>query len=99
MKDNKIGKKFLPIGTVVLLKGGTKRVMINGFCTMAEGKKDEVWDYSGCPFPEGMISSKQVLLFDHEQITEVCHMGLVDAEEKEFKKELKEFLETTNNKK
>ena len=25
-------EKFLPIGSVVLLKGGTKKVMITGYC-------------------------------------------------------------------
>ena len=34
MKD-----RFLPIGTVVLLKGGSKRVMIIGFCAMAKEKE------------------------------------------------------------
>ena len=34
-----IGDKYLPIGTVVLLKGGTKSVMITGFCAV-EGKND-----------------------------------------------------------
>ena len=29
-----IGEKYLPIGTVVMLKGGTKRVMISGFCAI-----------------------------------------------------------------
>ena len=27
-------KKYLPIGTVVLLKGGQKRLMITGFCSI-----------------------------------------------------------------
>ena len=28
-------KKYLPIGTVVMLKGGKKRAMITGFCAVA----------------------------------------------------------------
>ena len=35
----------------------------------------------------------QLLLFDHEQIGEVFHMGLIDEEEKEFKKKLKEMVD------
>ena len=27
-------KEFLPVGSVVLLKGGTKRVMVTGFCSV-----------------------------------------------------------------
>ena len=32
---NNVGEKFLPLGTVVMLKGASKRLMITGFCTMA----------------------------------------------------------------
>ena len=77
-----IKEKYLPVGTVVLLRNGTKRVMINGFCTMDASKPDKVYDYSGVLFPEGSLSSDQTLLFDHEQIVRVDHLGLEDDEEK-----------------
>ena len=32
--NEQIREKYLPVGTVVLLKNGTKRVMINGFCAI-----------------------------------------------------------------
>lgn len=47
-----MNKTFLPVGTVVLLKNGKKRVMITGFCVQPQGK-DEAYDYSGCLYPEG----------------------------------------------
>ena len=80
-----IREKYLPVGTVVLLRNGTKRVMINGFCTMDASKPEKVYDYSGVLFPEGSLSSDQTLLFDHEQIIRVDHLGLDDDEEKAFK--------------
>lgn len=76
--------KYLPIGTVVLLKGGTKKVMINGFCAVTEAKKDKVFDYRGCPFPEGVLESSGVALFDHDQIKEICHMGYKNDESINF---------------
>lgn len=83
------GEKFLPIGTVAMLKGGTKRVMITGFCAIEGNNKDKMWDYSGCVYPEGFLSSKQTCLFDHEQIAEIYHLGLADdEEEKSFKANL-----------
>ncbi len=82
------GEKYLPIGTVVMLKGGTKRVMITGFCAIAENDKNKMWDYSGCMFPEGFLTSKQTCLFDHEQIEHIYHLGLDDEEEKKFKETL-----------
>ncbi len=86
--NGQIRGKFLPVGTVVLLQNGTKRVMINGFCTMDANKPDKIYDYSGVLFPEGSLSSDQTLLFDHNQIIRVDHMGLEDQEEREFKVKL-----------
>ena len=85
---NEIKPKYLPVGTVVLLENGTKRVMINGFCTMDANKPDKIYDYSGELFPEGSLSSDQTLLFDHNQIVRVDHYGLDDQEEKDFKVKL-----------
>ena len=92
-----IKEKYLPVGTVVLLRNGTKRVMINGFCTMDASKPDKVYDYSGVLFPEGSLSSDQTLLFDHEQIVRVDHIGLDDDEEKAFKVKLKEIVAESAN--
>lgn len=85
---SEIKPKYLPVGTVVLLENGTKRVMINGFCTMDANKPDKIYDYSGVLFPEGSLSSDQTLLFDHSQIVRVDHYGLEDQEEKDFKVKL-----------
>ena len=91
---SKIEEKFLPIGTVVMLKGGTKRVMISGFCAIEgqNGENKKMWDYSGCLYPEGFLSSNQTCLFDHEQIEKVYHYGLVDEEEEKFKAQLNELI-------
>lgn len=95
--NGQIQGKYLPVGTVVLLRNGTKRVMINGFCTMDASKPDKVYDYSGVLFPEGSLSSDQTLLFDHEQIVRVDHMGLVDQEEQEFKVKLAQIVAASQN--
>lgn len=89
-------EKYLPIGTVVMLTGGKKRVMISGFCAIDESDKEKMWDYSGCIYPEGFLSSNQTCLFDHEQIEKVYYLGLIDEEEEEFKKKLKELTEKVN---
>lgn len=89
--------KYLPIGTVVMLKGGTKRAMITGFCSVSGDNKDKVFDYSGCLYPEGFISSDRTLLFDHSQIEKIYYLGLIDEEEKKFKEKLKEMLKTIQN--
>ena len=83
--------KFLPIGTVVMLKGGTKRIMITSFLTAPVNDEKNLYDYGGCLYPEGVISSDETLLFNHDSIEKVYHMGLVDEEEKEFKRNLNEL--------
>ena len=71
-------EKYLPIGTVVLLKDGVKEVMITGLAILG-GKKEtgeaKIWDYAGCPYPEGIISTSQTFGFDHDKIQKICYMG------------------------
>ena len=82
-------EKYLPIGTVVLLKGGTKRVMITGYCSATPEDMNKIYDYMGCLFPEGIIDPGQTALFDHAQIGKVYHLGLSDADQKQFISKLK----------
>ena len=35
---------FLPIGSVVLLKGATKKVMVTGFCSIPNNNKNKIYD-------------------------------------------------------
>ena len=83
-------RKYLPIGTVILLKEGKKRLMITGFCPVAnEDGKKKMYDYTGVIYPEGVVSASQMLLFNHAQIEKIFHMGMYkDEEEKAFKQNL-----------
>lgn len=94
MNDN---SKYLPLGTVVMLKTATKRLMITGFCMIAKEDNSKMYDYSGCIYPEGIIDFEQIVLFNHDQIDKVYHMGLSDQEELNFKNKLNEFLKNGNN--
>ena len=49
-------KNLLPIGSVVLLKGGEKRVMICGRIQAKSGE-NTIYDYSACYYPEGILNS------------------------------------------
>ena len=72
-------KNYLPIGSVVLLKESTKRIMIIGV-TQGEADSDKVWDYCGVLYPEGLISPEKLFLFDREQILSLFFIGFQDAE-------------------
>ena len=78
--------KYLPIGSVVLLKNGTKRVMIYGRkqIHIETGKE---WDYLACLYPEGNINEEFIYLFNHDQIDKVYYLGYRDDEEVKFVEE------------
>ncbi len=92
MENNEKYEKYLPIGTVVMLKGGSKRVMITGFCSVAAENDEKVYDYSGCLYPEGFLEYTQTCLFDHEQIDKIYFLGYKDEEEEKFKGQLNKFI-------
>ena len=93
-------EKFLPIGSVVKLKNGQKRLMITGFLQMEQDENGEknIWDYSGCLYPEGMLTSEANYVFNHSQIEEIHFIGRGDEEVEEFKKKLKDAIVKLENK-
>ena len=98
LEENKMNmEKYLPIGTVVLLKNAKKRVMITGFAVTGKESGNKIFDYIGCLYPEGVISSETNLLFDHAQIDKIFYMGYVDNEWKELEPNLKKAVDEMNN--
>ena len=72
---------LLPVGTVALLKNSTKRIMIIGVCQLAADDPTKVWDYVGCPFPEGYLGPDKTYLFNNEQIDKIYAVGYQDEEQ------------------
>lgn len=95
--------KFLPIGTVVLLKEGTKEVMITSYCIIPNGDvydkngkiegQNNMYDYGACLYPEGVFNSNQVIAFNHDQIDKICFKGYETDSQKSFSKLVNEKLE------
>ena len=85
-------EKYLPIGSVVMLKNGTKRLMITGFGIQPSDDESKIYDYCGCLFPEGVLDTEEVAVFNHEQIDKVYCIGFKDEEQEKFMQELKENL-------
>jgi hypothetical protein len=85
-------EKFLPIGTVVTLKGGTVKLMIVGFCAISQEHEGQMFDYSALPYPVGEIIEGGRALFNHEQIDKIEHMGMESEEDLEYKEQIKMFL-------
>ena len=76
-------KNYLPIGSIVLLKNGKKKVMIYGRRQKRVTDEHE-YDYIACLYPEGNISEDYMYLFNHEDIETVVYRGYSDAEEESF---------------
>lgn len=79
---------LLPIGSVVLLKESTKKLMIVGVCQLGSQSKKKIWDYTGVIYPEGFLSPDKMFLFNNEQIAQVYAIGYQDLEQLEFKKKV-----------
>lgn len=84
-------KELLPIGSVLTIKNGTKRLMIVGRLQNLTGS-DEIYDYASVLYPEGLIDSHHFYLFNQEDIERLYYIGMQDVEEFNFRCELEEQL-------
>lgn len=80
-------KDLMPVGSVVLLKGGEKRLMICGR-VVANAEENTIYDYTGCLYPEGIINSDDLYFFNHDAIEEIYFIGFQDREEMEFRSQV-----------
>lgn len=60
-------KNLLPIGSVVLLKGGEKRIMITSRIITRAGS-DDIFDYAACYYPEGVVDPKDMVFLTEMQL-------------------------------
>ena len=70
-------ERFLPIGTVVLLKGGKKEIMITSYCIFPNNvqikngqeikPEKKIFEYGACIYPEGILDSNTICAFNHDQ--------------------------------
>ncbi len=72
--------KYLPIGTIISVKNSEQKFMIIGYCTTANDNLEKIYDYNGCLYPVGVISTNQTFLFDHNQIDKLYFLGFKNEE-------------------
>ena len=80
---------LLPIGSVGLLNEAEKKLMIIG---ILQRNGEEVFDYVGCPYPEGLLDSENLFLFNHKDIAEISYLGFDNIERQIFIKKLETEL-------
>ncbi len=78
-------KALLPIGSVVLLKDATKKLMIIGILQVDQNK-NTLYDYLAVPYPEGFLGADTNFLFQHEDINDVIFTGYHNPEQDTFLK-------------
>lgn len=83
--------KYLPVGSVVQLKGREKKLFITGFARVADDSI-KVYDYCGFPYPEGPNNPEKIECFDQSDIEKIYFLGYRDLEETKFKEKLREHL-------
>ena len=79
-------KELLPIGSIVRLQNGQKRLMITG-------ELDKQYDYLGILYPEGHIGGDFQYLFNHEDIDQIVFRGYEDPERQAFLEKLANFYQ------
>ncbi len=71
---------YLPLGSVVVIKGGVKKFMVvaRGLEVKIENN-NTYFDYGACMYPEGMIGD-QMMYFQHEDIVKIIFSGFSDED-------------------
>ncbi len=91
---------FLPLGTVVVLNGSIKKVMIAQRAVYVPANEDETdvkyFEYGAVLYPEGLVDG-QLVYFNSEDVYKVIAVGYTDADDELLVEEINEALEKVEN--
>ena len=87
---------YLPLGSIVILKGGVQKVVINarGLVSMATNPAG-FFDYGGSLYPQGIVGD-QILYFNHKDIARVVFEGFSDDDDKMMVENINEWYSKTD---
>lgn len=88
-----MNKRYLPIGSVIKLKNNNKIVMITGYYSVEYARDLEIYDYSGCAYPEGVMIKSSCCSFNQSDIKDVLFEGYKTEEYKTLTNGLNEIDE------
>ncbi len=86
-------EKYLPIGSIVKVKGLNKKMMIAGYYSLEYKNSVKIYDYAGYVYPEGLLVKNNSFSFNHSDITNVEFMGYMDEAYKTLNQNLLGQLE------
>lgn len=87
--------EYLPVGSVVLLNGATKKTVIIGILQFNSEKQERVYDYLGVPYPEGYIGNGSSYLFNNSDIKEIIFRGYENEERQNMLELIKMMYQET----
>ncbi len=83
---------YLPLGSIVLLKGGAQKVLIIARAlNVRNGDKTFFFDYGGVPYPEGLVSD-QIAYFNKDSVGRVVFEGFRDADDENMVDNINAYL-------
>lgn len=83
---------YLPLGSVVLVKGtDTKFMIIARAMCIHVGNEDKLFDYGACPFPTGIIGDK-VVYFNQKEIEKILFQGYSDDDDLHMRQVLHQLV-------
>lgn len=83
---------YIPLGSVVYLKGGIKKLLIVARAINVANKgKQYFFDYGAVLYPEG-ITGDQMAYFNHDDIGSVFFRGCDDEENKGMTDAINQFV-------
>jgi len=88
-------EKLLPLGSLVLLRGGVQKVMVIGrgvIYVHPDTKEDVVSDYMAVAYPIGM-STEASIFFNQKDVDKILFTGFADEEEERFEEVYHEWHE------
>ena len=85
--------EYLPIGSVVTVEDGTKKLMIIGLLQV-KAEDNQTYDYSAVLYPEGYLDPSETYLFNKNQISRVYYLGYVSQEQKQNNEKIEQLAPT-----
>lgn len=83
---------YIPLGSVVYLNGGIKKVMVVARAIqVTNGDKQCFFDYGGVLYPEG-ITGDQMAYFNHDDVSSVFFYGCDDDENKGMVETINQYV-------
>lgn len=80
-------ENLLPLGSIVLLQGAERKLLIIGRIVSDE-KMENIYDYVGVIYPEGLSGDGQQYFFNRDAIELVLFIGFQDDEELSLRSEI-----------